>query len=171
MITSSSGTTFISYDPADIDRINPFLDTHRSVLGDIRSVGVTADDGIAHSSDEHHILDEIGRRYVAGADLTVVLVGERTWTRRFVDWEVAASASHGCGILAVPLSTATNPVPARVQLLAEARCAVIADHAPISTAEFAEWISAARNRDTSAGPALRAMKTPLMRRDATVTVF
>jgi hypothetical protein len=163
----ATGATFLSYDPLDIDRVHAFLDTHGASLGEMRTVGVTLDDPIARAHDEQHILDEIARRYVADAQLTLVLVGQRTWTRRFVDWEVAAAASNGCAILAVPLHPITPPVPARLQLLAESGGATIASHPPTSTAELTAWIEAAccaRAGRLTSTP--RAMRTPLMQRDA-----
>ena len=161
--------TFISYDDRDVEQVHAFLDTHRPLLGSVRSVGVTSDDAIARSADEQHILAEVARRYVGEANLALVLVGNQTWTRRFVDWEVAAAAARGCSILAVPLYPSAAAVPARVRLLAEARRAVVAGHPPTSTAEFDDWISEALATiaSTSRVQPTRAMKTPLMRRDAT----
>lgn len=165
------GATFISYDDRDVEQVHAFLDTHRQLLGPIRSVGVTTEDAIARYADERHILDEVARRYVGDAELTLVLVGEHTWTRRFVDWEVAAAASAECGILAVPLHTAVAAIPARVRLLAEASRAIVADHPPTSSAEFGEWLVQAQSTKGASDRVqpMRAMKTPLMRRDAQAT--
>ena len=162
----NESVTFISYDDRDVEQVHAFLDTHRALLGAIRSVGVTSDDAIARYADERHILEEVARRYVGDADLTLVLVGEQTWTRRFVDWEVAAAASNESRVLAVPLYANVAAVPARVRLLAEAGRALVAEHPPTSTAEFGDWIASARTTG-SLDPthSMRALRTPLMRRD------
>ena len=33
-------------------------------------------------------------KYLRGSTVTVVLVGERTWQRKFVDWEIGSSLRH-----------------------------------------------------------------------------
>lgn len=166
---AAARTTFVSYDARDADHVEQFLDTHRGALGVIRSVGVTATDDLAGFTDDSLIIGEIARRYIGGADLALVLVGDRTWTRRFIDWEIAASASVGCTVLAVPLGATQPAVPARVRLLAEERRAIVATHAPVSTAELRIWIAEARSRPRAGHSSLRAMRTPLMRRDVSGT--
>lgn len=160
--------TFLSYDPRDIDLVHAFVETHRSVFGELRSVGVTGSDAIARSHDERRIIDEIRRKYIASSELAVVLVGERTWTRRFVDWEIAASATHGCGILAIPIGDSSLAVPARLRLLAEEGRGVIAEQPPANPDDLRALTRTAMTlRDTSRRSG-RAMKTPLMQRDARI---
>ena len=166
---AATRATFVSYDERDADEVDEFLDTHRGALGAIRSVGVTSTDALAGYADDASIIQEIARRYIGSADLALVLVGDRTWMRRFIDWEVAASASVGCPVLAVPLGATQPAVPARVRLLAEERRAIVAAHAPVSTAELRNWIVAATSYATSSHSSLRAMRTPLMRRDVSGT--
>lgn len=158
--------TFLSYDPRDFELAQGFVRAHRRELGIIRSVGVTGGDAIVGSRDERRIIDEIRRKYIANADLTIVLVGDRTWTRRFVDWEIAASASQGCGVLAVPLGDSHRAIPARLQLLAEEGRGVIAERPPVDTTEIAELMHQAMTIRALPGVSSRAMKTPLMQRDA-----
>lgn len=157
---------FLSYDPRDIDRVQTFLDRHATALPHARTVGVTSADDFVRSTDTNQIIDAIQRRYVCDADIAVVMLGERTWTRRFVDWEVAASASHGCAVLAVPLSLGCA-VPARVRLLAEEGSALILRQPPASPHELGSWITTALDtRSRSATGRQRAEQTPLMRRNA-----
>ena len=47
---------------------------------------------------EQILTDEIRRRirndHIAGAEVTIVLIGECTWQRKHVDWEISASLIH-----------------------------------------------------------------------------
>lgn len=157
---------FLSYDPRDIERVQMFLDRHASALPHARTVGVTSADDLVRWTDTTQVIDAIQRRYIGDADITVVMLGERTWTRRFVDWEVAASASGGCAVLAVPLSHGCA-VPARVRLLAEDGSAIISPQPPGSPLELGSWIATALNaRKRVDSGRQRAGQTPLMRRNA-----
>ena len=59
-------------------------------------------------------LDEIRRRirddHIAGATVTIVLIGPCTWQRKHVDWEISASLIHRprnprCGLIGLMLPT------------------------------------------------------------------
>lgn len=54
------------------------------------------------------ILRIIREEYIADATVTVVLIGKRTWQRKYVDWEISASLRHTsanprCGLLGILL--------------------------------------------------------------------
>lgn len=64
------------------------------------------------------VLRKIREDYLADATVTVVLIGERTWTRRFVDWEIGASIRHTknnsrMGLLGVLLPSYPRPSPGK----------------------------------------------------------
>ena len=53
-------------------------------------------------------------KYLRGSTVTVVLVGERTWQRKFVDWEIGSSLRHTekkprSGLLGIILPTYPSP--------------------------------------------------------------
>ena len=53
-------------------------------------------------------------KYLRGSTVTVVLVGERTWQRKFVDWEIGSSLRHTeknprSGLLGIILPTYPRP--------------------------------------------------------------
>lgn len=158
-------STFLCFDPRDAEPVEAFVRKHREVLGTVRSVGVTGGDTVSHAMDERFIIAEIRRRYIAEANLALVLVGDRTWRRRFVDWEVAASATHGCAMLALPVCPRPPAIPARVRLLAEENRAMIRDRPPTDAKELAAWIQTAMDLRLSRQQIGRALRTPLMQRD------
>lgn len=161
--TAHAPTTFLSFDSRDIAEVQSFLATYEMLFPSVRSVGVTAGDELVRWNDPARKLAEIRASYVGDAQLTVVLVGERTWTRRFVDWEIAASALNGCGVLAMPLG-APGPTPARVRLLAESGRAIVLNELP-AVDELRTWIATAIDAGMSQ-PGGREPQTPLMGRDA-----
>lgn len=155
---------FLSFDPRDINDVQAFLVRNKSVLPGVRTVGVTSGDDLVRWNEPERVLAAIRSRYIGDATVTIVLVGEKTWTRRFIDWEVAASANSGCALVAIPLF-AGSAAPARVRLLAEDGSALILQRPPMSPRELSNWIATAlqaRHADWGG----RAMHTPLMRRDA-----
>lgn len=157
--------TFLSYDPRDSDQAEKFLARHASTLGQVRTVGIAPGDPLDDVADDATIIDEIRRRYLSDASIGLVLVGPSTWTRRFVDWEIAAAATHGCGLLALTLEPAAFPIPARLTLLAETRRAAVHTRPPVDGNELASWIDAAMVGAASPLHPERAANTPLMRHD------
>lgn len=159
--------TFLSYDPRDSERAHRFLLRHAAMLGDVRTVGVAPGDPLGTFADDSAIIDEICRRYLSDASVGIVLLGASTWTRRFVDWEIAAAASHGCALLALPLEFAACPIPTRLMLLAEARRAAVRTRPPTDSYELDSWIHTAMADAASPGRTARVVDMPLMRHDAT----
>ena len=68
--------------------------------------------------DDENLMTETIRRtiredYIADATVTVVLVGQCTWQRKHVDWEIGSSLRHTeknprCGLLGILLPTHPN---------------------------------------------------------------
>lgn len=68
--------------------------------------------------DDENLMTETIRRtiredFIADATVTVVLVGECTWQRKHVDWEIGSSLRHTetnprCGLLGILLPTHPN---------------------------------------------------------------
>ena len=59
------------------------------------------------------ILRTIREDYIADATVTVVLIGKRTWQRKYVDWEISGSlrdtrANPRCGLLGILLPSHPN---------------------------------------------------------------
>lgn len=112
---------FVSYHVADADEVEDFLDD----FGDVfipRCLGVTDDDDFVDSDDQEYIKRRIREKYLTDSTVTIVLLGECTWSRRFVDWEIASSlrndsANKRSGLLAIPLPSMENSahLPKRIE--------------------------------------------------------
>lgn len=114
---------FFSYHVDDADEIEQLLDDYGHVCIPT-VVGVTSDDDFVVSDDTDYIMDRIREEYLAETTVTAVMVGECTWARRFVDWEVYASLREyksykRSGLIAITLPSVSNmkgrKPPARVE--------------------------------------------------------
>ena len=118
--------TFISYHHADEDEVTAFIDhfDHDHDVLISRGIGASMAGDVIDSTNADYIKQRIRSLYLRDSSVTLVMVGEHTWGRRFVDWEIAASlrntsTSARNGLLAITLpSVAADPdrtLPARVQ--------------------------------------------------------
>lgn len=103
---------FISYHADDIDEVATFLETFGTEFIP-RTIGVTEDDPFIDSLDEDYIKSEISARYMADSTVTILLIGRSTWSRMFVDWEIAATLRNSplnkrSGLLAYKLPSASD---------------------------------------------------------------
>ena len=112
---------FVSYHVDDIDEVTTFLDKFGSEFIP-RSVGVTEEDDFVNSDNAEYIKRRIREEYLTDSTVTIVLLGECTWSRRFVDWEISSSlrndtANKRSGLLAIPLPSMNNTsrLPDRVK--------------------------------------------------------
>ena len=81
---------FISYHDCDADR--PYKDRFIELLkGSIIDKSVHDDDIDDDQLKVDGIQQKIRNHHVATSDVTVVLIGRCTWTRKHVDWEIHAS--------------------------------------------------------------------------------
>ena len=78
------------------------------------------DDFVSSPSDEE-IIRCIRERYMAGVSVAIVLLGTSTWSKRFVDWEIAAAIGlPGHAPLPIvlfdldPRSRSKTPLPPRL---------------------------------------------------------
>lgn len=113
---------FVSYHAADVDEVAEFLDTFGAEFI-AKTIGVTGDDDFIDSNDTGYVIDRIRTKYLGDSTVTIVLVGNCTWARRYVDWEVYSSlraSKHSSvnGLLAIELPSARaaggGPLPERV---------------------------------------------------------
>lgn len=116
---------FISYHHADESEVQDFIQTFdhdRDVLI-ARGIGADMSGDIINSTNADYIKSQIRSKYLRDTSVTIVMVGNETWGRRFVDWEIAASlrqtsTSTPSGLLAITLPSvaehAGRQLPARL---------------------------------------------------------
>lgn len=116
---------FISYhhdDEAEVEGFIDEFDHDRDVLI-ARGIGASMSGDIIDSESSDYIMSRIREKYLRGTTVTIVLIGQCTWARKFVDWEVAASLRNTAayrrnGLLAITLPSVASmkgrQVPSRV---------------------------------------------------------
>lgn len=105
---------FISYHHDDQQYVDDFVevfDKERDVFI-TRAVGVMSDD-IINSTDTDYVMRRIRELYLTDSTVTIVLIGKCTWTRRYVDWEIASTLRNDLdnkrsGLLAITLPSITD---------------------------------------------------------------
>ena len=85
---------FISYYHGDQEEVNQFVNDFSSVFIP-KTVGVRDGDFDFDSNDPQYIMRKIREQKLMDSTVTIVLVGNCTHSRRYVDWEVKASLQQG----------------------------------------------------------------------------
>lgn len=106
---------FISYHHDDEQEVKEFIDTfdHSRDIFISKGIGAGMDGDIIQSINDDYIKRHIRNRYLRDSTVTIVLIGRCTWSRRFVDWEIAASlrntaTSKHNGLLAIKLPSVAD---------------------------------------------------------------
>lgn len=88
---------FISYHHADQDEVNTFIDTfdHTHNVFTARGLGESMSQDIIDSTDTDYVMSRIRALYLKGSSVTLVMLGNQTWSRRYVDWELQSSLRRG----------------------------------------------------------------------------
>ena len=87
---------FISYHHADEREVQTFLDTYSNAeVFTHRALGLDMAYDIVDSNDTDYVMRRIREQYMQNTSVTIVMVGQNTWKRRYVDWEIAASLRNG----------------------------------------------------------------------------
>lgn len=116
---------FISYHHDDEGEVQDFIQTfdHDQDVLIARGIGASMTGDIINSNNDEYIKLKIREKYLRDTTVTIVLVGKKTWGRKFVDWEIAASlrntaSATASGLLAITLPSAADyydkQLPARV---------------------------------------------------------
>lgn len=68
------------------------------------------------SDDVDYVLRRIREKFITGSSCTVVLVGNSTWGRKYVDWEIDATLQKEHGLIGVLLPTALPNIDGKYQV-------------------------------------------------------
>lgn len=158
-------TVFLSFHYSDADQVEDFIEQFGEAFASVRSVGVTAGDDFVHGCSDQEAITRIGSKYIGAAAVTIVLLGETTWTRRFVDWEIASSLALGRGLLTIDLPRAlvgTRTLPPRLQH--ESSNHVLQYPYPDRVEDLQHWLAVSIARAHVSETPANAQR-PLMRHD------
>lgn len=152
---------FISYHGADIVGVTEFVEKFNDVFIP-RVVGVSDSDYFrdpVSSEDEEYIKKQIGSKHLSDSTVTILYVGQCTWARKYVDWELSSSLRNDPvnkrkGLLALtPANRTTNRLPDRFvdNWAKDGSCYARYHYYPQSADELRSWIDDAfKARDSRA---------------------
>lgn len=168
---------FISYHHDDQEEVEQFIqefDHDRDVLI-ARGIGASMSGDIINSDNDDYIMRRIREEYLRGTTVTIVLIGNETWGRKFVDWEIAASLrntklSPASGLLAIQLPSTERHSGAKLPARLSDNVSEQGGYAhywkyPSTPADLARFIEIAYT-DRTAKVNLRDNSRPLRRRNA-----
>lgn len=163
--TTSSPTrhkVFVSYHAEDAVEVLEFINSNTDVFIP-RAIGMDEEGSdIIDSNDVGYIRQTIREKYLKDSTVTLLAIGECTWARKFVDWEIYTSLRYDPepnGLLAVQLPSVANIKPKLPERLLKnlANGDGSSGYAeyyipPPSRADLRSWIDTAyQKRETHAG--------------------
>ena len=128
LATKTRRKCFISYHHDDEYEVAQFIqifDHNQDVLI-ARGIGANMSGDIINSTDPDYIMRKIREKYLRDTSVTIVMIGKKTWGRKYVDWEIAASLRNtktvsASGLLAITLPSAAGYSGTRLLLRSEER--------------------------------------------------
>ena len=81
---------FVSYHEANSVAVKNFIEEFSDVFT-AKTVGVTDQDDFINSNDRDYVMRRIREKYLSTTTVTIVLIGECTKARKYVDWEIAST--------------------------------------------------------------------------------
>ena len=150
--------SFAQFDRAEVDIFVYRFSVADQVISPC-AVGLAFGDDMINSTDPEYVMNRIRQDYLADTTVTIVLIGQCTHSRRFVDWELKASLRRGevytpnglLGIL-LPSAGAAAHLPERFQVnwqRGEQNCYARYRAYPNSGAELRAWIEDAYSARTT----------------------
>ncbi len=81
---------FVSYHKVNSTAVRNFVEEFSDVFT-AKTVGVTDEDDFIDSDDRDYVMRRIREKYLSNTTVTIVLIGECTKARKYVDWEIAST--------------------------------------------------------------------------------
>ena len=81
---------FVSYHKDNSVAVKNFVEEFSDVFT-AKTVGVTDDDDFIDSDDREYVMRRIREKYLSNTTVTIVLIGECTKARKYIDWEIAST--------------------------------------------------------------------------------
>ena len=88
---------FISHYKGDRKAVDAFIkkwtDEQRVFIA--KALGTFDNEDFINSTNTDYVMSQIRKKYIGDSTVTIVLIGECTHSRRYVDWEIKASLRQG----------------------------------------------------------------------------
>jgi hypothetical protein len=148
---------FLSYYKGDKTLVDEFARTFNNVLIP-KAIGISDSDDYINSDDPTYVMSRIRKDILGDASVTLVLIGDCTHSRRYVDWEIKASLQQGDsepnGLIGILLPYKQNGaiLPERFNAnwnKNESNCYATYHFYPTSDTQLRGWIDDAYARRTS----------------------
>ena len=114
---------FVSYHHRDELEVRNFIARfdHAHNVFIARGIGSGMPGDVIISQDRDYIMRRVREQYMASTTVTIVLIGQSTWARKYVDWEIAATLRNNptslrSGLLGISLPSLATPakIPPRL---------------------------------------------------------
>lgn len=106
--SSTRHRCFLAHHAEDAEEILGFVEEFKDVIIP-RSIGVQGD-AFIDSDDDDYVMSQIRQKYLGETTVTIVLLGQCTWARKYIDWEIysslrQSSSSTRNGLMSVRLAS------------------------------------------------------------------
>ena len=103
---------FVSYNKDNSIAVKNFVEEFSDVFTAM-TVGITDEDDFINSEDREYVMRRIREKYLSNTTVTIVLIGECTKARKYVDWEIASSLRNDpingrSGLLGINMKSVGN---------------------------------------------------------------
>lgn len=151
---------FISFFQGDRPEVDAFIKRWSDQEGVFiaKSLGTSDNDDFIDSDKPEYVMTRIREEYLGDSTVTIVLIGQCTHSRRYVDWEIKSSLRRGSytpnGLLGIVLPSQGNsahlpPRFAENWTKGDPNCYARYRSAPSSADELGRWIEDAHAARTS----------------------
>lgn len=142
---------FVSHYKGDLSEVQKFIKKWSKEKGvfTAKQLGVFDDEDFINSTDTNYVMSQIRKKYLKDSIVTIVLMGECTHSRRYVDWEIKASLQQGdsspnglLGIVLPSLNKKSPNLPDRFSRNFKNNSPSYASYyyAPTSAEQLGQWI-------------------------------
>ena len=103
---------FVSYHKVNSIAVKNFVEEFSDVFT-AKTVGVTDEDDFIDSENKEYVMRRIREKYLSNTTVTIVLIGECTKARKYVDWEIASTLRNDpvngrSGLLGINMKSVGN---------------------------------------------------------------
>lgn len=145
----SKHKVFISHYHADADVVKEFIDKFANEE-DIFIPKIVGDDydTTINSDDSEYIMRRIREEYLTDSTVTIVLIGDETYKRKYVDWEIASTLRNDTynkrsgliGIFLPNKNKRNTTIPERLQDNIDSGYAKLYEYPEFPRLELEKWI-------------------------------
>lgn len=143
---------FISHYKGDLKEVDNFIKQFEKVFIPY-ILGANDNDDFIDSSNPEYVMTQIRKKYLLDTTVTIVLIGNCTHSRRYIDWELKSSLRQGeytpNGVIGILLPSAGGaahlPPRLSVNWNRENNCYARYFSYPSTPEQLAAWIDDAHN--------------------------